>query len=404
MALVEPRVLAPDFLRITPSGEIYLKSRQTRPRFLRILTANLESGLSQTGVVAKVVQSGHHELRIETDHLQDAASVSERTFGVAKIEHVREMQFGDLDGLAVAIADLNRRRVSGHTFAVRVRRSGKHSWSSRDAARIIGALLLDDSAGVNLDDPEVTVRVVVRGDTAMAVLEAWEGPHGLPLGTQDRALVLLSGGIDSPVAGWMMMRRGCPADLLHFKLDCAQSDHALSVGYELVDRWGHGSETRMHVLDFQPVKEVLYRQVRSEYRQIALKKLMVAAAGCMAQRLRIPMLVTGDSLGQVSSQTSAHLVVIDRFSEVPILRPLVAFSKDEIVQWSHRIGTYELSIRAREVCDLSGGRPVVTAATARQLSIALEGVDPGLIEEVLATWETIEAHEWHPGVPLQPAA
>ena len=116
------------------------------------------------------------------------------------------------------------------------------------------------------------------------------------------------------------------------------------------------------------------------------------------------MLVTGDSLGQVSSQTAANLVAIDRFSELPILRPLLGFSKEEIVGRAHSIGTYELSIRAREVCDLSHGHPVIVAATPRQLEAAVARVDSALVADALATWETIGAMEWRPGVPLTPAA
>lgn len=395
---------APEYLRITPSGEIYLKSRQTRPRFLNILIGNVEAGLEASEVPARVVKSGHHELRIESDQLQRAADIASRAFGVRRVEQVRELHFEGLDDLGVAVADLARPGVADRKFAVRVRRSGKHDWRSNDAEVMIGRLLLDDSSGVDLDDPDVTVRVHVRSNAALVVRESWDGPDGLPLGSQERALVLLSGGIDSPVAAWMMMRRGCPVDMVHFKLDCAQSDHALSVGYEVAMQYGHGHPGRMHVLDFQPAKNSLRRDLGPELRQIALKQLMIDAASRLADRIGVSMLVTGDSLGQVSSQTAAHLVALDQLSRMPILRPLVALSKDEIIRRAHAIGTYELSIRGREVCDLSGGRPVVTSASAREVRAAAEKLESGVVDEAMASWEMIAAPDWHPGVPLNPAA
>ena len=216
--------------------------------------------------------------------------------------------------------------------------------------------------------------------------------------------MLLSGGIDSPVAAWMMLRRGCPIDILHFQLDCAQADHALAVGFELVEGWGQGADAQLHVVDFQPVKEALHSHVRPGLRQVLLKVLMTQAAGRLAERIQIPMLVTGDSLGQVSSQTSSHLVAVDYFADLPILRPLVALPKEEIVGRARGIGTYELSIRGKEVCDLSEGKPVATAASAGRLQGALENLDERLLDDAVASWTTLAARDWHPGATLRPVA
>ncbi|MFQ5966472.1 MAG: tRNA sulfurtransferase, partial [Acidimicrobiia bacterium] len=340
---------------------------------------------------------------IEGQVMVDLAEVAVRTFGVSRAERVLEVEFDDLEDLARKVFELNRKRVAGKTFAVRVRRSGSHEWRSSDAERSIGRMLLDFSAGVNLDDPEVTVRLYVRGERALVAKHAWEGQDGLPIGTQDRALVLLSGGIDSPVAAWMMMRRGCPIDILHFQLDCAQADHALAVGYELVDGWGYGADAQLHVIDFQATKDALHTEVRPGLRQVLLKVLMTQVAGRLANRLQIPMLVTGDSLGQVSSQTSAHLVAVDHFSDLAILRPLVALPKEEIVSRARQIGTYELSIRGKEVCDLSEGKPVATAASVGRLEGALENLDGPLLNEAEASWTTGPADDWHPGATLTAA-
>ena len=357
----------PEFLRLVPSGEVYLKSRRTLDKFMRLIVANLRRGLDLEGIEASVRRSGHHELSIETLEFSAAAAVAARTFGVNRVEWVQAVQFDSLEQLSKQVAEMWRERVRGRTFAVRVRRRGTHEWSSKDAEIEMGSLLLDDSAGVNLDQPEVMVRVHVQEASAHVVDASWQGADGLPAGSQRRVLALLSGGIDSPVAAWMMMRRGCPVDYLHLKLDCSVSDHALVVGDDLVRRWGHGSGSRFHVVDFQGVKDQLRERLAPRVRQVVLKQLMLGAAAEVARRSDIQLLVTGDSLGQVSSQTAAHLAEIDRFVGFPILRPLVGLTKEEIITRSRSIGTYDLSIRAREVCDLSDGRPVETQASRARL-------------------------------------
>lgn len=395
---------ASSVLRVVPSGEIFIKSRRTRQRFMRILIANMNAALAASDVQADVRRRDNHEVTVFTPDPAGAADTLSRVFGVARIDEVVVLGFTDLRDLTDQVAARATEWVTGRTFAVRVRRNGEHDWRSQDAAVSIGGALLGASAGVNLSKPEVTVAVRVDRDTAALVIRSQRGPDGLPLGTQTRALVMLSGGIDSPVAAWLMMRRGCPVDIIHFQLECNQADHALAVAHGLVTRWGHGQATTLHVIDFEPIKKELTARVHPRLRQVLLKQLMTEAANRAANRLGIPLLVTGDSLGQVSSQTAANLVEIDRYVQAPVLRPLIAYRKDEIVARAREIGTYELSIRAREVCDLSEGLPVETAATTRRLRKGMGQLRDGLVEESLATWEAVAAEQWFPGLPLTPIA
>ncbi len=129
---------------------------------------------------------------------------------------------------------------------------------------------------------------------------------------------------------------------------------------------------------------------------------MTEAAYRVAQTLELPLIVNGDSLGQVSSQTAANLVEIDKYAQAPLLRPLISFTKQEIVDRARLIGTYELSTRAREVCDLSEGRPVETAAPTYRLRKSMSQLRAGLIDDALATWESVPASDWMPGIPLTP--
>jgi thiamine biosynthesis protein ThiI len=393
---------ANEALRVVPSGEIFIKSRRTRQRFMARLIANMDAALTASGTDGSVERRGNHEIAVMTPDRAAAATALSRVFGVARIDEVTELPFTDLTDLTEQVADRSVARVAGKTFAVRVRRSGQHEWRSHDAAVSIGSALLDASDGVDLDHPQITVAVRVDRDTAALVTRSHHGPDGLPLGTQTRALVMLSGGIDSPVAAWLMMRRGCPLDIIHFQLECNQADHALAVAHGLLTNWGYGQVATLHVIDFEPIKKELTARVHPRLRQVLLKQLMTEAAHRAAAQLDIPLLVTGDSLGQVSSQTAANLVEIDRYVQAPVLRPLITYRKEEIVTRARQIGTYELSIRAREVCDLSEGRPVETAAATNRLRQGMGRLRAGLIDEALTTWEYVSAAEWFPGVPLIP--
>lgn len=389
-------------LQATASSEIYIKSHKTRQRFMPMLQANLEEALATASIAGTVKRHGNQKFDVFSPDLDAAASVASTVFGIERIDRVETIPAPSLEALATNVAELAGPRVSGKTFAARVKRVGRHPWKSKDAEIAIGNALFDLSAGVNLSAPEVLVQIRVENTTAAVVSRSWRGPGGLPVGTQSPVLLLLSGGIDSPVAGWMMLRRGCPIDMLHFQLECNQADHALAVGHELATRWGHGANINLHVIDFEPIKKELNAAVHPRLRQVLLKQLMTEAAHRVAQQIEFPLLATGDSLGQVSSQTAHNLVEIDKYAQAPLLRPLVAHTKQEIVDRAREIGTYELSTRAREMCDLSEGKPVETAAATYRLRKSMSQLRAGLVDDALETWESIPAAEWFPGIPLTP--
>lgn len=391
--------MAEPCLLVTLSGEIHTKSRRTGRWFRRLLVDNMRTALARQGE-ADVRDLGRVVV-VDASDLESAAESLASVIGVHRIDRGTPVPANDLPVLAARVAEIARPSVMGRTFAVRLNRRGQHDWRSPDALRVIGAALLDDSAGVNLDEPDVEVRVEVYGNDAWVVDRSWMGPNGLPLGTQDRVLALLSGGFDSPVAAWMMMRRGSPVDFVHFTLECAASDHALLVAKELWQSWGHGTSPVVWKVEFQPIKQQLYDRTPPRLRQVVLKQLMFAAADQLADELGIQALVTGESVGQVSSQTMAHLAQIDRMVTRTVLRPLAGFTKQEIIDWSRRIGTESLSARAKEVCDLSEG-PVAVAAQRETLERAHDGLPRDIVAQALADREVIALEHWRPGAPLVP--
>jgi tRNA uracil 4-sulfurtransferase len=308
-----------------------------------------------------------------------------------------------LDELVDTVAVAARDRVQGRTFAARVRRHGRQPWRSIDAERRIGTALEAAAAGVDLDDPDVTVRVLAYDDETFLVDDSHAGPRGLPVGTQDQALVLMSGGFDSAVAAWQLLRRGVPVHVLHLELACAQTDTALAVAHDLWRRWAPGTDPTVWVVDFAAVRQVLLDRVDRRVRQVRLKELMIRAADEIAAQAGIPVLATGEAIGQVSSQTLQHLAMIDKVAQRLVIRPLAGHDKEEIVAAARRIGTHDLSIRGQEVCDLSDG-PVATRASDRQLAPARLAAPDALAVEAAATAWRMPLASWTPGMTAPWAA
>lgn len=384
-------------IHVTLSGDIFLKSRRTQPRMVQRARANLAVALDRTGRAATVSRIGRHRFRITAEDQAPIADAAATVFGTASVDTMVELAANDLGLLANGVVELAAERVRDKTFAVRVKRRGDHAWRSLDLARLAGDGLVRAGGSVHLDDPEVEVVVQVLGRQAFIVDEHRRGPGGLPLGSQEPVLALVSGGFDSTVASWMMMSRGCPVEFTHFILNCAQSDHALAVAQQLCAQWGAGMEPTVHLVEFQQIKEALLASVDSRMRQITLKVLMARAAARIASERRISALVTGDALGQVSSQTLPHLVAVSSAVDVPVLRPLLGMPKETIIEYARRIGTAQLSARAREVCDLSEGGPVAVDAGRRTVENAAAAVPESLMADALATKKTFLLSDWRPG-------
>ncbi len=386
-------------LHVTLSGDVFLKSRRTQKRLIKRVRTNLDHAIRSAGYDGQTKRIGTHRFELDpADSIVDAVrSAALSVFGLSSVDTVHSIPFDDIETLAKAVAEITTDQVSGHTFAARVKRRGTHEWNSMDLARLIGAELYDQSSGVDLTNPEVEVHVTVLDQRAFLVVDHQKAPGGLPLGTQDHVLCLVSGGFDSVVAAWMLMSRGCPVDYVHFSLNCAQSDHALAVARELWTRWGHGTEPVVHLVEFQPLKDALFEHVEAGMRQVTLKVMMARAASEIAQDAGITALVTGDALGQVSSQTLPHLVAVSKSVETPILRPLVGLPKESIIDFARRVGTAELSARAQEVCDLSAGAPVATAASESAITETVDRIPEEVLADVVATRKIFDLRDWTPG-------
>jgi len=386
-------------LHVTLSGDVFLKSKRTQKHLIKRVRANLSAAVAGAGYQGTLGRIGTHrfELCPTPDTFEAVGDAALTVFGISSVDTVRLVRYDTMGELAHRIGELSRDSVKGRTFAARVKRRGTHDWNSMDLAKLIGSELFAASAGVDLRDPEVEVRVAVLDEKAYLVMNHERAPGGLPLGTQDRVLCLVSGGFDSVVAAWMLMSRGCPVDFVHFSLNCAQSDHALAVARELWTRWGHGTSPTVHLVEFQPVKDALFEHVDARMRQVTLKVMMARAASTVAEESGIKALVTGDALGQVSSQTLPHLVAVSKSIDTPLLRPLVGLPKESIIDLARRVGTAELSARAQEVCDLSAGGPVATAASETAIADTVDRIPDEVLADVVMTRKIFDLKDWTPG-------
>jgi thiamine biosynthesis protein ThiI len=386
-------------LHVTLSGDVYLKSRRTQKRLVKRVLANLDHAVRGAGYEGAIKRIGTHrfELAPTLVTVEGVRAAALCVFGLSSVDTVREIEFRTIKDLAASVGAMSSDHVAGRKFAARVKRSGEHDWNSMDLARLIGSELLEVSDGVDLSTPEIEVRVTVLDQQAFLVTDHQTAAGGLPLGTQDPVLCLVSGGFDSVVAAWMLMSRGCPVDFVHFTLNCAQSDHALAVARELWTRWGHGTEPTVHLVEFQPVKDALYEHVDPRMRQVSLKVMMAKAADEIATQERISALVTGDALGQVSSQTLPHHVAVSKSIDTPVLRPLLGLPKESIIDLARTVGTAELSARAQEVCDLSAGGPVATAASESAIAGTVDRIPDEVLSDAVTTRKIFDLSDWNPG-------
>jgi len=383
------------------SGELSTKARATRRRFLSQLVHNLRDALAAEGLEAEV-ERAHERVYLRPADAR-AVELAARVFGVQSISLAERVAFADLPDLVARCAERFASDVRGRSFAVRAKIVGGREtapFGARDVERELGAALLPVARRVDLGAPEATVRVEIHRGAAHLFREKLPGAGGLPLGTEGRAVALVSGGFDSAVAAWQMLRRGVRLDYVFCNLGGRTHElGALRVMKIVAERWSYGDRPRLHALDFRPVVQELMERSEPRLWQILLKREMLRAAARVARSVRGQAIVTGEALGQVSSQTLANLAVISEATTVPIFRPLIGFHKDEIIALANRIGTGPLSAVVGEYCAIVPRRP----ATAARLADVLrqeERRDGGALEHALKTSERIDLRGYDPDTQL----
>lgn len=335
--------------------EIALKGKN-RDMFVKRLVANLRKTFRDWGKIAVRSLFGRITFRVDCEDLEELRRRMSGVFGVANYSVVREVE-QDFDAIAQAAWQCCK-EAQARTFVVRCSRPDKaFPMRSVDVEREVGAYVLKCAEAENyplrvkLKGPDTTVRIEIVNRMALVSGAQYPGPGGLPVGTGGRLVGMLSSGFDSPVACWNMMKRGADVVLCHFHsfpfTNRASLDNCIKIA-EIITRYQYRS--RLYLVGFAPVQEELLSLTPADMRMILYRRSMVRIAERIAKREWAEALVTGESLGQVASQTLTNLAVIDEACRLPMLRPLIGADKEEIMTKARQIGTYETSSLPYEDC------------------------------------------------------
>ena len=341
---------------IVRCGEVALKG-MNKPYFERMLVDRIRRNLKAFKGVDIKRQEGLIFIRAEKELDIDAIiKETAKVFGVASISKAVEAE-PELNAIGEAAVEymMNLIETRGvQTFKVEAKRADKNfPVKSPEIGRIIGAKVLVGCKvlKVNVHEPDVLLHVDVRSDKAYIYEGKVNGFGGLPLGTNGKGMILLSGGIDSPVAAWMMAKRGMMIEAVHFHSYPYTSPRAQEKVEDLARILsGYVGKFKMHTVNLLPIQEQIVMNCPEEETTILVRRFMMRIAEKIAEKTDCMMLITGENLGQVASQTAESLVVTDASVSKPVMRPLIAMDKTDIMDKAKEIGTYEKSIEPYEDC------------------------------------------------------
>ena len=350
--------------------EIMIKSESVRKRFVKILTSNIRNVLTKyDDTVAVIKHWDYIEVRSKIDaNLPMLIEQLQRIPGIHHFLQVEEKPFANLHEIFEQTLSDVASQLENKTFCVRVKRKGKHEFNSLEAERYIGGGLNQHiaSAKVQLKNPDVTVRIEIEDDKMMLVRARYEGIGGYPIGTQEDVLSLISGGFDSGVSSYMLLRRGSRVHYCFFNLGGAAHEIGVKqMAYHIWQRYGSSHKVRFVAINFDGVVGEILENVDNGQMGVVLKRMMVRAASKIAQRFDIQAIVTGEALGQVSSQTLTNLRLIDEAAEVLVLRPLITHDKEKIIAMAKHIGTDDIAKSMPEFCGVISKNPTVKAIKAK---------------------------------------
>ncbi len=343
-------------------GEIFLKSDYVRRQWEKVLVRNIHEVLPGCRVRS---ERGRIWVTGPVDR-----ELLRRIFGIVSFSPVVRCPLDLLEETLLSLAE-DRGAKQLRTFAIRIRRVGTHPFTSQEKAVELGNLVRKafPGLGVDLENPDLELHVEIREDTCYLYTEVIPGAGGIPLGVEGTLVALVSGGIDSPVAAWMMMKRGCRIVPLFVSLrGIAGEDIRARAGRVAEALAAYQPGLRLVVIDdpyLACAREQLARGHLEKFTCILCKRRMYRVAGALARERGAKGIVTGESLGQVASQTLDNLAVLDEAADFPVYRPLIGLDKEEITRIAREIGTFGASTEKAAGCAAVPPKPATTADAAR---------------------------------------
>lgn len=334
-------------------GEIVIKGRN-RNRFETMLLTRIKSALKEMPALEYIRSYARVYIQLNGESYEEVSDRLKDIFGVLsfspvirsalELEAIREHSLALIRGLGAAPS----------TFKVSVHRGWKQfPHNSLEMNHLVGAHVLRNTPDLKVDvrSPDVELKVDIQADYAYIYCEVVKAAGGFPLGMNGKAMLLLSGGIDSPVAGWMAMRKGLKIEAVHFHSYPFTSEQAKEKVITLAKRLAYyGGRIKLHLVPFTEIQTKLVQSGHDNLIITLMRRSMLRIAERLAEQHGALAIVTGDSLGQVASQTLGSMNVIGRAASLPLLRPLVMVDKQDIIDYAERIGTYSTSILPYEDC------------------------------------------------------
>ncbi|CAB0151571.1 tRNA sulfurtransferase [Pseudidiomarina piscicola] len=379
-------------------AEITIKSKGVRKRYGKVLVSNLKNILKRVEIEdaapIKVLWLWDRiEVNVASQDQQVAEQISDELRnipGIAWFSRSHELTLNsteeaDFTPIAAQVLATWGERLKQQSFAVRVNRKGKHGFRSMDLERYIGGAVLQNVEGtrVELRRPTIEVRIEVDNDTVRVFGDKQKGLGGFPLPTQETVVSLLSGGFDSSVASFQLLRRGARTHFCFFNLGGDRHETGVrQTAYYLWNTFASSHPLKFISIDFAPVVEEILAEVDNGLMGVVLKRQMLRTAQIVARRINASALVTGEALGQVSSQTLSNLSVIDEAIDGLVLRPLITMDKQEIINIAEHIGTADIARSMPEYCGVISIKPTVKAQRDA-VAEAEAKLDPELLQKVV---------------------
>jgi thiamine biosynthesis protein ThiI len=381
-------------------GEITTKSKN-RKKFIDALKENVLHKLKDFPAIKidsqrdrmfiKLNGENHHEIM---DHLENVFGIYSYSLALRTDTDLEEMKKG-------ALYAFHESKDKAKTFKVNVRRSFKQfALDTQELNNEIGGYLLSNTDDIKVDvrNPDIEVRVEVREEDTYISSYTRKGAGGLPVGSSGKALLLLSGGIDSPVAGYLTMKRGVALEAIHFHSPPYTNDRAKQKVLDLAGKLtSYSKRVKVHLVPFTDIQTTIQKQIPSNYSMTVMRRMMLRIAEQIAEKNEILALATGESLGQVASQTLASMNTINEVTTLPVIRPVITMDKLEIIDISKKIDTYEISIRPFEDCCTIFTPSSPATKPKREKANRFESFYDfsTLIEEAVKNTEVIEITEQH---------
>ena len=331
-------------------GELSTK-KGNRNFFINTLCKNIESKLSNYDVKIHKDRARMYIELLEKD-LEAVIAVIDKTFGVHSYHVATIVDTNDLD-IQKAVLDLALCKKFT-TFKVEVKRSDKSfPIRSQEYNRVLGGLLLKSINKISVDvhKPDLLIKVEIRPKESFIYCNSYVGIGGYPVGTQSRGILMLSGGIDSPVAGYLAMKRGIVLDAVYFEARPHTSIQARNKVIKLTEKLVQYSNLiRLHIVNFTPIQEEIYKKCREDYCITIMRRMMYRIMDGLSKKYKAKVIINGESIGQVASQTLSSMAVINSVTNVPVIRPVACFDKLEIIDIARKIDTYDISNIPYEDC------------------------------------------------------